>query len=439
MKKLVSTFLLAFLLLSCSKKEGKVDTDKIARIINEYSKHGYFSGVALITKGDKVIFELSNGLKNDTEDKINDESQFFIGSVTKQFTAALVLKALYEKFMQLYNNEEEAIREVKNALKNPLSVYLNSSHPIWSGSMPNWANKITLHHLLSNTSGLVNFTDEPGFEKVTNDLKFYQQEHSQAEVMNLIKDFDLYFEPGKGYNYSNTNYLLLGLIIESISSTPYDKFLEDRIFNFINMKNSKNPVDGNLGKLKNRSEYRELVDQFEYNPLDVNAAPERNKSYTNETVLQASRSIISTAKDLNKWNHALHKSYLILPKELHELMVKNHAMEFNNNLYGYGIIPTETNLGPVYTHTGGVDGFQSLVRYYKDDDISLIILSNLGPDMDVFTDKINEMENSLKPKVANPVTRKIIAESRIRALHPDKRSFITFLSEIDEATIQDVH
>ena len=159
MKKLAFILSALVALSCCSSQEEKIDTKKISKIIKNYNNEGYFSGVAIIAKGNKVLFELVNGKKNDANEQINRNSQFFTASVSKQFTAVATLIALHQSYSKLYQNDQnQIISEVKNALKNHISVYLKPSDPIWNGKMPSWADKVTLHQLLSNTSGIENYS-----------------------------------------------------------------------------------------------------------------------------------------------------------------------------------------------------------------------------------------------------------------------------------------
>ena len=164
------------------------------------------SGAVAVTLGDRVVYARGFGVADNTvtpAQLCSPDTQFFIGSVTKQFTAAAVLHVLYARY-----GDVNALRE---ALHKPLSEYLPSNDSIWAGDTPVWVNHVTLHHLLSHTSGIVSYTEGPSvLANVGNPI-------SPIELVNTFKNEPVEFEPGAKYGYCNSGYFLLGKVVERLS------------------------------------------------------------------------------------------------------------------------------------------------------------------------------------------------------------------------------
>ena len=116
----------------------------------------------------------------------------------------------------------------------PLSAYLSNNDPIWDGVVPDWNNKVTLHDLLSNRSGIVNYTQ---------DTKFYGEFYNQSDkslqkLVSLFKNKNLNFKPGSEWEYSDSNYVLLGVVLSRLNQSSYEEALEQLIFKPLNMSSS---------------------------------------------------------------------------------------------------------------------------------------------------------------------------------------------------------
>jgi CubicO group peptidase (beta-lactamase class C family) len=340
--------------------------------LQELHQSGQMQGVVVVSKGDLLVYQNASGAAfANSSSSLGMHSQFYIGSVSKQFTAAALLKALYLK--------NHSVERLKAALQNPMSQYLPENHPIWGDQMPQWASQITLHQLLTHTSGIPNFTDEEKFQN-----QFYQESHTPKEIMDLIKDKNLEFQPGTKPDYSNTNYFLLAEIVTAISKQPFDQFLSQQFFQPLSMTSTHHPLKGNLKELQTQDHLKNLSDALETN------------SYIDLSHAQGCGSIISTVGDLLKWNRALHIDHSVLPKEIYSLMVADYTsglVEEDDESEGYGIGTENHSFGKIYGYNGRLDTFNSLLLFAPQDQVSVVILTNSDQGQDSF---MNAIGNILK-------------------------------------------
>ncbi len=162
----------------------------IDELIQKYYDYHQFNGCVLVADKGKIIFEKGYGFAN-MEWQIPNmpDTKFKIGSITKQFTSMLIMQLVEEGKLRLDEKVSDII----------------SNYPKENG------NKITIHHLLTHTSGIPNYTDFPEFFN-----KVSRNNFSPEELVKIFWDKDLEFEPGTKFNYSNSGYILLGYIIEKI-------------------------------------------------------------------------------------------------------------------------------------------------------------------------------------------------------------------------------
>src|SRR5437764_8034776 len=189
--------------------------DKAARIdqiISLYQKYSQFNGSALVADNGKIIYKNGSGLANMEWNMPNaSDTKFRLGSVTKQFTATLIL---------------QLVEQGKIKLDGKLIDYLPDYRPDTGA-------RVTIHNLLSHTSGIPSYTSLPGF--------FQDVSRNPFKVDDFIKKYasgDLEFEPGVRFVYSNSGYFLLGAIIEKVTGKPYEQALRENIFDPLGMKNT---------------------------------------------------------------------------------------------------------------------------------------------------------------------------------------------------------
>jgi D-alanyl-D-alanine carboxypeptidase len=308
------------------------EADKVMR---DEVERGSFSGVALISRGGRVLFEKAYGLADAEWNIPNTAStKFRIGSITKSFTAVLV--------MQL----EQAGRL---SLEDPVCRYIDECPPGWA--------VITLHHLLSHTSGIYNFTQE---EEVVGPLRSVPQ--ARAQVLARFMRKPLAFEPGSKWEYSNSNYHLLGIVIEKAAGAPYESVLRRQILDPLGMRDTGVISHETLVSGRARGYRRNAEGKLENDP-------EMHASWS-----FSAGALYSTARDLAKFSDALGGDRL-LPRAARERMW--HAVKDG---YGYGWqspdVSALTLNRRMVEHGGRTPGFVAWLRRFVDEDITVVVLAN---------------------------------------------------------------
>jgi CubicO group peptidase (beta-lactamase class C family) len=213
---------------------------------------------------------------------------------------------------------------------------------------------VTIHHLLTHTSGIPNFTD-------FRDYRATKATPSPPEqTIARFKDKPLDFPPGEQWSYSNSGYIVLGYIIEQASGLPYEAFLQQYIFEPLQMKDTG--YDHNDGSLT--VGYTGTYGLW------------READYIDMTIPYSAGGLYSTVEDLYLWDQALYTDQLV-SKHLVNLMFTPHAeMPIADLSYGYGWTVGEMNNHQAVSHGGGIEGFATEIRRYIDDKVTIIVLSN---------------------------------------------------------------
>ena len=205
---MIFLFTLGFFLVNQSTAQSK--TEQLVDLLETYHELNTFNGSILIQHKGDILLNTGFGYKNTSEkSKAYSTSVFQIGSITKQFTATVMLKL-----------EEKG----KLSIQDPVSKYIPAL---------NVADKITIYQLLTHTSGIYNYTDNNEFMQ-----HHLEQPTSQAAMIQLLNQQPLDFDPGTKMKYSNSGYLLLGYIIESVTGEKYETVVRQLIFNPLKMINS---------------------------------------------------------------------------------------------------------------------------------------------------------------------------------------------------------
>ena len=239
----------------------------IDSLLNECLDRGIFNGVALVADEGEVILHKGYGVSDvETGSRLKLSDRFYIGSLTKQFTSALIFRLQEEGFLNI---------------DQPISRYLPEF------DTPEFE-KITLHHLLAHTSGLNNYTSFSEFDRA--------KPYTESEFITFIQR-PLLFEPGSSWNYSNTGYYLLGVIAQRVSNKTYGDLLQEQIFGPLNMTNTGYDtawIEKNLA----HGYYRTIH--------GMSPMPD----YSLVTLL-SSGGMYATAEDLFKWDQALYTDRLL--------------------------------------------------------------------------------------------------------------------------------
>lgn len=306
------------------------DTERMEQIVRQQVDAKQFMGAVLVAKGDQIVFDKAYGSANlEWEVANTPTTKYRIGSITKQFTAASILLL-----------EERG----KLKLDDPVKKYFAEAPAAWDG--------VTLKHLLSHTSGIPNFTSFPEYPK------FKQFQTSATELISLFKDKALEFAPGEKWAYSNSGYELLGYVIEKASGMSYAEFVQANIFTPLAMTDSG--YDSNASVIARRAAgYTRRGETID------------NAEFVHMSVPYAAGGLYSTTEDLLRWQRGLYGGKVLSAASLTKMTtpVKND--------YGLGL-GVQKGKRTMYSHGGGIEGFDTYLAYYPDTQVTVVALSNLN-------------------------------------------------------------
>ncbi|WP_281322937.1 serine hydrolase domain-containing protein [Flavobacterium aestivum] len=332
MKKLFFLFIVFFTTnLSFSQNiESKVDSI----ILKEFKDTNGPGGVFLISKKGKPVYKKAFGLANlELDVKLFPKDVFQIGSMTKQFTAIAILIL-----------EEQG----KLSVNDPISKFI-PDYPK--------GNSIKIHHLLTHTSGIKDFTKMKTISEIA------QKEIAPKEMVDFFKNEPVDFAPGEKFEYNNSGYVALGYIIELASKEKYEDFIKKNIFDKIGMNDSYYASDRKI--IANRA--------YGYH--------KKSNGYVNKTVINfsvpfSSGSLMSTLDDMLKWQNALNQNLLLQPANLEKAFTKYSLNNGEKIEYGYGWHLKNINGVPTREHGGSIFGFKSMAVYIPDEDTYVLGFSN---------------------------------------------------------------
>lgn len=319
--------------------------------LDAYALETSFNGALLVAQGDRVLLRQAYG-EADHEAKTPNtpQTRFRVASVSKQFTAAAILRL-----------QDQGVLSVDDKVCR----WIDPCPPAWRD--------ITLHHLLTHTSGISDITARPGWREARRIPKTPQQ--LQAESARLPLDFP----PGARLRYSNAGYNLLGDVVTAASGQPYHAFLKAQFFDPLGMKDTGFD-DGNAGTAMG------------YAWLENGRTPQPE---SNASLVYAAGGLYSTLDDMLIWTRALHRGGLLSPRS-YEQMIAPHAMpetrpnaKFGPTRFGYGLMLADLGerMDPAFTaaqiyHTGSWSGFRALVVYDPAHDVTAIAWTNHYPRRD---------------------------------------------------------
>ncbi len=331
-------FIACFLVLAMASGSMAAPED-FAAAAHEYLKwRAYerrFMGAVLVAQKGQVLLQRGYGYA-DAEWEVPNSPQglFRLGSLTKMFTAAAVVKLAQDGRVKL---------------TEPVSTYYPETPKAWA--------KVTLHQLLTHTGGVPNYTKQPGFKNLL------LRSNKPEDLIALVQDRPLDFEPGTKWNYSNTGYVLLGRVIERASGLPYATYLTERIFRPLEMSSSGFDTAEPVLKYRARGYF--------YEPPNLVNIPAVNLS-----AVYSASGLYSSVGDLLKWDRALY-SDRFLPAGWREKIFTGYAKNPIEGKYGYGWFVSEENGRIKYGHEGEVTGFDAMIARYPQSETLVVVLSNL--------------------------------------------------------------
>src|SRR5262245_11481458 len=361
----VLTALSLFAIVSALAQESAPIASKLDEYLSAAAKQG-FTGSALVARDGKVIFGKGYGMANIEWDIPNTpQTKFRLGSITKQFTAASIL-LLQERG--------------KLGVQDHVCKYITECPKAWE--------PITIHHLLTHTSGIPSYTDVKSPEEFR---KLSLTQVTPAGFVDSFKGKPLEFPVGEKMKYNNSGYFILGHIIEKVSGKSYEAFLQENIFTPLKMANTGYDTHDRI--LKNRA-----TGYSKKNNAIVNS------DYLDMTVPYAAGSLYSTTEDLFAWNEALFSDKLLSARSREAMMTAD------KNNYAYGLGVNQQHNRKLVGHGGGINGFSTYLARFPEEKVTVVVLRNAdhgAPNPGKVSQDLAAIVLGVPPRVAVKVDPKI--------------------------------
>lgn len=336
-------FAAAFVLLACAASPPPTQESRAEQVATMDSiaespvLEGRVAGVAVaVIRGADTLLLKSYG-KGDLEWDVplSEDAVFEIGSVTKQFTAAAVLK-----------------------LRDEGKIDLDADLTEYLPDYPTRGHHIPVRRLLNHTSGIKGYTEMDAFEDIA--TRSLPRDSLVARIG--AEPFD--FPPGEALIYNNSAYFLLGLIIEKVSGMSYEDYVEEELFAELGMDRSS--YCSNSEVVPRRAHGYQLTAE------GLVRAP-----YLDHTWPYAAGSLCSTTGDLVAWLQALHGGRVLPASSYQEMITPGQLNDGTPLRYAMGLARTPDQRGrPAIQHGGGIYGFLSDTRYYPEEDLLVVVLVN---------------------------------------------------------------
>lgn len=310
-----------------------INSKKLDSLFDILGKKNLAMGSLAISQNGKIVYRkiIGNAMMNEHDTiPAGDKTEYRIGSITKMFTAVMVF---------------QLIEEHKLSLNDTLSKFLPS--------LPN-AKRITIGLMLRHRSGLPNFTNNNATH--FDDWKDTPKTHD--ELLKMISSQKPDFEPNTKADYNNSNYLLLGYIIEKITGKPYKELLNERIIKKIDLKNTYYGTTGSTYAGNECASYK----YFDYKWIK-----DKKPAYLDD--FGGAGAIISTAPDMLKFIDALFAYQLVTKQSLDQMKTMVDG-------YGMGMFPYGSEKHPGFGHNGKTEGFASSISYYPADKLAIAYCTN---------------------------------------------------------------
>jgi len=322
----VPLILAAILVLSsCSRSGGYIPTTQPYSSANEYIKSENFIGSILVKKNDSYILNKGFGLSNKKQhDKNINDTKYRIGSLTKAFTALAIVQLKKKNLIHSYDDY----------IGNYLTDYPNG-------------NKITIRDLLTHRTGIPDYPSKANLSHI----------YTPSQLIDLFKNLNLEFSPGDKFKYSNSNYALLGYIVEQVSGVSYKRYMQDNVWSVLGMHNT---------------EYGESTITGENNARGYKSvSQEHSVNYINMSIPYSAGALVSTISDMEKWTESF-KHKTLVSEEDNQQIFREGGYGYG---FGWGVIQIVGK--KAYAHSGSIDGFTSMIAIFPENNSFIIILSNV--------------------------------------------------------------
>ena len=323
-----STLLVALLgLASLTAQAQQLNTAKLDSLLTGLAATNKMMGSLALSRDGQLVYSRAFGSQQlEPKTPATTATRYRVGSVSKVFTATMIMQLIDEK---------------KLALTTPLAGFFPQ--------LPN-AQRITIDQLLSHRSGLHNFTNDAAYQG------YMSQPQTQAQMLTIMSQLKSDFEPGAKAEYSNTNYVLLGYIVEKLTRQPYAQTLQKRIVAKAGLKNTF--VGGKINPKKQEA--------LSY---DAGTPGWKPATETDMSIPGGAGAIVSTPTDLVRFQEALHGGRLVSAQSLE--VMKTMPDNIGRGLFK---LPFYGHVG--YGHGGAIDGFRSNVGYFPADKLAMALTVN---------------------------------------------------------------
>jgi CubicO group peptidase (beta-lactamase class C family) len=311
--------------------------DKIDEYVAAEMQKQHVPGVSIaVVKNGEVVRLKGYGLANvEHQVPVEPKTIFQSGSVGKQFTAMAVMML---------------VEDGKLNLEDPINKYFTDAPSTWSN--------IRVRNLLSHTSGI------PDYEQGTHKLDL-RHDYTEDELLKFAEQLPLDFQPGDKWKYSNTGYVLLGILIHKVSGQFYGDVLHDRIFVPLGMSTARIISEADI--VPNRAAGYQFVNGELKNQDWV--APKLNTT--------ADGSLYLTAMDMTKWEAALRERRLLKASSYDQMWTSFILNDGKPANYGFGWFVSKPGGRTLIEHSGSWQGFKSYIGRWVDDGVTVIVFSNL--------------------------------------------------------------
>ena len=290
-----------------------------------------------VTIDNEQIFAKGYGLANvELRSPAVAESVYELASITKQFTALAVMLLA---------------QDGKVSIDQPVTRYLADAPPAWA--------KITVRHLLTHTSGIPDFDD-------ANQPLDPHGNYTEEELVKIAGGLPPKFAPGARWSYSNTGYVLLGILVHRVSGKFYGDFLRERVFSPLHMGSTRVLSDTDLVA-------------FRANGYELDEGLLKNQDWASSSVCgTADGGLVSTVMDLAKWDAAIQAGALLPPAVWQQVFTPVTLNSGKTFPYGFGWFIREQGGHPYYEHSGRLQGYASHILRFPRQRVSVIVLANLA-------------------------------------------------------------
>lgn len=297
---------------------------------------------AIVVRDGEVLYRGARGMADlELGVALSADQVFRLGSITKQFTAAAIL---------LLAERGELV------LSDPIASFLPD--------YPTQGHTITLHHLLTHTSGVHSYTAIPGYMedgRIRADL-------TTEELVDVFDDWPMDFAPGEKWSYSNSGYVLLGAVIEAVADVPYCEFLRRELFDPLGLEHTHCGEDHLVAG---------RVEGYTKRNGGWNHAP-----WLSMTQPHAAGALLSSVDDLARWNAAFFSGELLAPESTAKMIEPVELNDGETSPYGYGLGVDTWRGEPQISHGGGIFGFATNALWLPESKVYVAVLSNLDSGAD---------------------------------------------------------